>query len=60
MQHHHKTSGLCDPVSMMLMHQPGSMAVAAILSELSRGSSEAFDGMVLLLCFILEKSCSQM
>jgi len=31
-----KTSGTCDLVFVKLMHQSGSMAVVAILSELSR------------------------
>lgn len=37
----------------------GSVAVDAILSELSECSSEIFEGTVLLLYFILENSCSQ-
>ena len=41
------------------MHQSGLMAEAAVLSELSRCSSEIVDE-ILLLCFILEDSCSQM
>jgi len=41
------------------MHQSGSMAEAAVLNELSRCSSEVVDE-ILLLCFILENSCSQL
>jgi len=44
---------------MKQTHQPGSKAVAAILSELSMGSSEIFDDILFFLCFTLENSCSQ-
>ncbi len=49
-----------DPVFVILMHQTGSVAVAAILSELSRCLPEIFIEILLLLYFILENSCSQM
>jgi len=39
---------------LKLMHQSGLMDVAAILSELSRCSSEIFDEVLLFPCFILE------
>ena len=49
-----------DPVFAKLVHHPGSVAVAAILSELSRCSSEIFDGVLFFLFFILDNNCSQM
>jgi len=38
----------------------GLMAVAAVLHEFSRCSSEVCDAILFFLCFILEKSYSQM
>ena len=53
-QQNHKTSGMFDLDFLKLMHQSGLMDVAAILSELSRCSSEIFDEVLLFPCFILE------
>lgn len=39
-QQNHKTSGICDLVSVKQLRQAGPMAVVAILSEHSRCSSE--------------------
>jgi len=55
-----KTSGICALVSGKLAPQSHLMAVAAILSKLSRRSSGSFDDILLFLCSILENSCSQM
>ena len=59
-QQKHKTSGIFDLIFVKLMHQSGLMVVVAILSELSRYSSEIFDESLLFLCFILDSKCSQM
>lgn len=53
-------SGISDFDFVKLMHQPGSMAAVAILSELSRCASEIFYEIILFLCFTLENNCSQM
>ena len=60
MQQKHKTKGMLGRVFVKLMHQAGSVAVAAILSELSRCSSEILDEILLFMYFILDKYCSQM
>jgi len=46
-------------VFVQLMARPGSTAVLAILSEVSRCSSEISDEILLFLPFILGNGCSQ-
>lgn len=59
-QQKHRTSEIFDPVLVKLRHQAVLMAVATVLSELSRGLLEIFDEILLLLYFSLGNSCSQM
>lgn len=59
-QQKRKTRRMCDLVFVKLTSQSGLMAVAAVLHEFSRCSSEVCDAILLFLCFILEKSYSQM
>jgi len=42
-----------------LTHESGLMAVAAILSKVSRCSSEIFDSILLFQYFILDNNCSK-
>ena len=58
-QQNYTTNEVWDLI-VKLMHQSGLMTVAAILIDLSRCSSEIFDKILLLLCFILQNRCSQM
>lgn len=51
----HKTSEVRDPVFVKLLHWAGSMALIAILSELSNCSSKIFAEILLFLYFTLEK-----
>ena len=48
-QQNHKTSGICDPVFVKLLHQAGSMAVVAVFSELIRRSLEVSDKILLFI-----------
>jgi len=57
-QQNHRASGICDlAVGETDASVLGSMAAAAVFSELSRCSVEISDEIVLLLYFILENSC---
>lgn len=55
----HQISGICDLVVMKLMHQSDSVAVAAVLNEVSQCWSEICDEILLFLCFIPHCGCLQ-
>ena len=51
-------SGIFELVFVKLRHQPGLAAEVAFLIVFSRCSSDIFDEILFLLCFILENSTS--
>ena len=59
-QQKHVTGWIFDLVFEKLTHKCSLIAAVAVLSELSRCSSEISHEILLFLCFILENDCSQM
>ena len=53
-----RMSGIFELVFVKLRHQPGLAAEVAFLIVFSRCSSDIFDEILFLLCFILENSTS--